>query len=601
MTAAAAGAVTTLDTHLGDHPDHGPVRWLLSVARPGAVWLAGSVVARTIGLVLGAALLALPAWAVGQLVEGSWPVGAPALVVLTVGLVVLMAVSKAALRYAEQWLGHVAAFRLMGELRVWMLAKLTPQSPALTEGSGAARVLSIAHRDIDRVEVFFAHTIAPAVTALIVPPAAVVVAWTLAGPVPALALAVVLAFGLVVPLLWARTGDREARELAALRADQAQRLADAVRCHDELLAFDAVDRSLANLREQDARLAHLLRSSGRRLGVRAALGTGRLWLGTLAVLAAELATGGTANLPGFLVVATLVAGTAPALDSVERLARSLPAGLVAAGRLQELAARPPLVRDSAVSPASDEAAHQVPRAVGGALDAAGFTYPLRAGGGIAEVTLEVAPGQVLGLCGATGSGKSTVMRLLQRRVDADEGRVSIGGLDVRELPLTAVHRDVVVVDQQPFLLQATLRENLRLGAEHASDAELVAALRAVCAEELLDGAGLDEVLGARGGTLSGGERQRLALARGVLRAGQDALLVLDEATSHQDAPRQSRILAHLRGRRGGTVLIAHRLDVLRDADEIAVVAGGRIVERGTWASLTAVDGAFSRLLEANGD
>lgn len=152
----------------------GDVRWLLGFARPATRLLSGSVIARVLGQTLGAGVLAVPAWEIGRVAAGVSS-GAGAVVGIVIAVVVL-ATLKAVLRYTEQLLGHLAAFRLMGEMRVWVIDSLISQGPAVTEGAGAARVQAIATRDVDRVEVFFAHTIAPAVTAVVIPVAAVITA-----------------------------------------------------------------------------------------------------------------------------------------------------------------------------------------------------------------------------------------------------------------------------------------------------------------------------------------------------------------------------------------------------------------------------------------
>ena len=589
------------DLRVGE-PERGQVRWLLGAARDATGRLAASIAARVGNLTLGAALLAVPAWAVGALALdragiAALPVGPGAFLGLTLAAVMLIALVKAGLRYAEQLLGHLAAFHLMGELRVWMLDRLAPQAPAVTEGVGAGRVLTVAHRDIDRVEVFFAHTIAPVTTALLLPPAAVAVGWAAAGPVVAAVLALVLMVGLLVPLIGARGAGGTARAVAAARTEIAQQITDTVRCREDVTAFGALPGRLDRLGELDGALHRHQRAAGARAGLRQATTTLRVWGGTLAVLAAGLpavAADATA-LPGVLLATSLVAGTAPALDSVERLARSLPAGLQATRSVRRLAAAAPLVADVGADTVAPTDA-----AAGGELDAASFAYPARGGVGVRRLDLRVAPGTVVGACGATGSGKSTAMRLLQRRFDADAGTVRIDGCDVRDVSLAGMWARVVVADQRPVLVADTVRENVALGSPQARDEQVRAALRHACVDDVVDAlpGGLDHVLGQRGDTLSGGQRQRIALARALLRAGDDALLILDEATSHQDPLTQARLMENLRGRRGGTLLIAHRLDTLREADEIVVLEEGRVVERGTWAELAAAGGAFARLLDA---
>lgn len=587
------------------------VLWLLRFARPASLRLTASVLARLVNLTLGAAALALPAWAIGVLGAGLPSAGLPgayadaaataarfAAGVLAALLGITLA--KALARYAEQLLGHLAAFALLGELRVWILDRLVPQAPAITDGEGAARVQAVAKRDVDRIEVFFAHTIAPAVTALLIPVASVLVAWAAAGAGAAATLGIVQLLGLALPLLGAGQAQRSARASAAVRLELQQQAADSVRLREELIAFEAIPARLGSIELLGARLSAALAANGRRAGLRQLLAVARIWLGSLAVLLTGLAASNDPRtaLPGVLLSAALVAGTAPALESVERLSRSLPAGLESTRRLRELAARPPVTSDPATEPPASAAPPQR-RPVSVRLEAVEFTYPGRPEPTLRGVGVQLNPGEVVGVCGATGSGKSTIARLLQRHWDPQSGRVLIDGREVRTLPLAEVHRHIVVAEQQPFLLSASLRENVRLGRPGADDEQVTDALQRAGAAELLQRpGGLDAQLGQRGALLSGGQRQRVALARALLHAGDEGVLVLDEATSFQDAPTQARIVAGLRQRRGATLIVAHRLETLRDADRIHVVESGRIVQSGTWTELAAAPGPFRALLDA---
>ncbi|SJM60399.1 ABC transporter ATP-binding protein [Gulosibacter sp. 10] len=643
-------------------PAAGTIGWLLRFARPATARLAVSAVARLLGHALGALLIALPAWAVGALATGSAEGAGFVLVVLLV--FVLAAVLKAGLRYLEQLFGHLAAFGLMGEMRVWMIDRLIPQAPAVTDGSGAARIQATAVRDVDRVEVFFAHTIAPAVSAVVIPLAAVGVAWAAAGPLPAAALAVVLLIGVLLPLAGARAGREAARETARTRSDLAQFVADSVRLREEVLASEAEGTRLDGAARLDQRLGSALRRGGTRAGLRSGVNALRLWAGTLAVLlaGAPAVLADATALPWALAAAALVPGTATSLDTIERLAGSLPAGLEATRRIRALAAGRPSVTEPAratsaaesatptaaepadVPAADDGAASGEPGAAtapdepGGepagaepeetaAADGSGdvsaaapsdglsaeapadgdapalelerirFAYPGREELVIDGVDLAVPRGGVVGIAGASGSGKSTIARLVQRHWDVDGGRVRVHGTPVEELGSDETARLIAVADQDPFVLDATVAENLRLGAPEATDAELAEAMR--LAELDLP---LDRPAGRRGNRLSGGQRQRLALARTLLRAAQApggparAVLVLDEATSHQDPLTQARIVERLREVDATVIVIAHRLEVLRDADRILVLERGRVVEEGDWERLSTGDGPFARLL-----
>jgi ATP-binding cassette subfamily B protein len=230
------------------------------------------------------------------------------------------------------------------------------------------------------------------------------------------------------------------------------------------------------------------------------------------------------------------------------------------------------------------------------------------GGGRAvlqDLSFEIGAGRRVALVGATGSGKSTLAALLSRLVDPEEGRILVGRgtdwTDLREIRLSALRQAIQVVPQEPFLFTGTLAANLRMGRPEATDAELVAALAQVEAQELLEQlpGGLQARLGDRGVTLSGGQRQRICLARALL--SRPAILVLDDATSALDALTEARVLArlgqgaaHTAGAPDGaplatpTVLvISHRRATLEHADRVLLLSGGRIVDQGPFAALAA--------------
>jgi ABC-type multidrug transport system, ATPase and permease components len=229
------------------------------------------------------------------------------------------------------------------------------------------------------------------------------------------------------------------------------------------------------------------------------------------------------------------------------------------------------------------------------------------------VSLDVAPGDTVGLAGATGAGKSTLVSLVPRLYDVDGGRVLVDGRDVREYDLTALRDEVAVVEQSPYLFSGTVAENVAYGDQAALEAErrgdrshrdrVEAAADAAAADEFVRGLpeGYDTQIGERGVKLSGGQRQRIAIARALL--NDPAIIVFDEATSDVDTETEERIEAgidRLVADRTAFV-VAHRLSTIRDADQIVVMEEGQVVESGTHDELLAAGGEYAGLWRAQAD
>lgn len=320
-------------------------------------------------------------------------------------------------------------------------------------------------------------------------------------------------------------------------------------------------------------------------------------LGVLAVQVLVLGVGAALAFRGALSPGTLVAFLAlhavVSKDAYDLTKKVIPALIASSGglrRIEELLAEPVAVADP-------PGARVLPRVAGPIrLEGVSFSYP--SGSRILEgVRLEVRPGERVALVGPSGSGKSTVIQLILRFYDPVKGRVTVDGVDLREVALASWHAQVAAVFQDSMLLSGTVRDNIAVGRPDASDAEIEAAARAAEIHDAIAAlpAGYDTEIGEAGGKLSGGQRQRIAIARAILR--DPAVLLLDEATSALDPATEAAVSATLDRLSAGRMVLAvtHRLAAAKSADRIVVLAGGRVVESGSHEELLARGGVYRQL------
>jgi ABC transporter fused permease/ATP-binding protein len=313
-----------------------------------------------------------------------------------------------------------------------------------------------------------------------------------------------------------------------------------------------------------------------------------VWLGGRALIRGELSAG---DLTSFFLYTFMVAG---ALGDLSSLWSSLQRAAGATDRLFAVIDTVPEIREP-------EAPVALPPGKGAiTLERVSFAYPSRRGQPVlTDVDLEIRPGEVVALVGPSGAGKSTILSLLLRFYDADSGRVLFEGADVRTLPLGDLRRSFAMVAQEPVLFSGTIQGNIAYGRDGATREEIEAAAKDAFAHEFISGFpdGYDTVIGERGTKLSGGQKQRIALARALL--ANPRVLVLDEATSNLDAESEAAVQAALARLMHGrtTIIVAHRLSTVRDADRIVVIEGARVVEQGRHDELMERRGTYHRLVE----
>ncbi|MGQ9850430.1 MAG: thiol reductant ABC exporter subunit CydC [Aggregatilineaceae bacterium] len=572
-----------------------PLPRLLALAAPFAGWMLLAAVLGVLTIGSSVALMATAAWIIARAALQP-PIGTLSVAVVGVRF---FGIARGVLRYLERLVSHEATFRLLARLRVWFYTRLEPLAPARLAGQHSGDLLTRLVADIDTLENIYLRAIAPPAVALLV--TAVMAAFMAAydwrlGVVLAAAL---LIAGFLIPLTWRGLSARAGRESVIVRGELAARAVDTVQGLADLLACNAAARHLAEVH----RLQQSLSQHQRHMAALSALQTALISLVTgltalaILILATPLVRAG--RLEGVLL-AVLVLAALSSFEAVQPLPAALQhlsRSLTAARRLFELADMPPAVRDPVLPcplPPDLSAAEML------RVENLRFRYAPAEPPALDDVSFSVPTGAVVALVGPSGAGKSTLVALLLRFWDYQEGTIRLAGRDLRAFAQDDVRRMMSVVSQQTYLFAGTILDNLRLAHPSLTEEQALAALAA--AE--LDGFvatlpdGLHTWIGEGGLRLSGGERQRLAIARAVLK--DTPLLLLDEPTANLDPLTERAVLrtifTALPGRT--TLLITHRLIGLERARTILVLAGGRIVERGTHADLLQARGTYWQMWAA---
>lgn len=507
-------------------------------------------------------------------------------------------IARGLFRYLERLSSHSVNFRLLARLRVWFYQKLEPLAPARLMQYQSGDLLQRAVGDIEVLENFYVRVIAPPLAALLITIGA---SGLMAGWHPELAGVLaggLLLGGIVVPWLAYRMSRTPGRQLVAARARMSASLVESLQGLADLLAYGQEDVVRKKLHQSEKHLSELQMRLAWPGGISNALVqlTGNLTL--LGVLLAAIPLVRAGQLDGVLlaVVALVTLASFEAVAPLPQAAQMLEASLESARRLFSL-----VDAQAAVS----EPAMPLPPPVGADIQVRNLTY--RYGDDLQPalegLDLTLVPGSKVALVGPSGAGKSTLLALLMRFWDTPPGSIFLNGADIRDFKIEDARRMFALVSQSTYLFTATLRQNLLLARPDASEADLLSVIKQSGLQDWMDRLpqGLDTWLGERGQQMSGGERQRLAVARALL---QDApVVLLDEPSAHLDTITEQRLVETLQAVLAGkTVLwVSHSLTGMEWMDEIVVLEGGRVVERGTHARLMKMGGLYARLYRIQHD
>jgi ATP-binding cassette, subfamily C, bacterial CydC len=534
-------------------------------------WIAISALLGFLAVGSNVALMAMSAY----LISKAAIVSNVAEIALAITSVRVLAIGRAAFRYLERYVTHRATFAILADLRVWFFASIEPLAPARLATRRSGDLLARIVADIDTLEDFFVRVIVPPVVAVLVTAFASVLLGVF-DPLLGLALVAFLVLtGVVLPVASRRLSRRPAIALVASRAELSATLVDEIGGIADLVAMDRA----ADHRE---RLLELGRATDRATaelafvrGAAAALAATFASLASVTILAIGVQLVGAGRLDGvYLAILPLVAlASFEVITPLSQAFGLLDATEAAARRLFELTDAPPEVTDA---PGLDP----TPVVAGHAIEFRNvrFRYAPDEPYVLDGCSFRVPSGASLAVVGPSGVGKSTLVNLLLRFWDYDEGEILIGGRELHQLHADDVRRMLGVVAQDVYLFNATIRDNLALADAEVTDETIEAACRQARIHEAIAALpdGYATRIGQDGLLLSGGERQRLAIARAIIKDAP--ILVLDEATANLDVETERDVLAALAPFMAGrtTLVVSHRLSVAAATDRTLAMGSGRL-------------------------
>jgi len=594
------------------------IRRLLTFMKPFNTIMFFSLATRTLKFVGQAAVLGAAAYAIGDYINnfdpslemswgsfwshifGSVDNGNWSIIWTWVGRIAVSGTLVGFCSYIENYTGHYVAFKILAAFRDQFYFSMLPLAPAKTAKLQSGEAVSRVMTDCERIEPFYAHTIAPAVTAILVPMILLGWCYTIEPSFVYVLGPFYLGTTFILPWLVSKLGGdgvdyrRQLGEVNAFVSDSIQGVRDTVAFGYEKQRAKKLFSIGETMQEGQEKLYGA--DANQRFLAEIFITVGILasaWWGTNLALAGKIEP--LTELPAMIAVSVVGFYLSVGLANNYTDFR---VAIYAARRLFGMMDQEPAVEDSATSAPAIAAASITFDNVVFEYDAddKDWSRQKRVFDGF---SVDIAPGKHVALVGPSGTGKSTVVNLLLRQWDVESGEIIVAGNKLQSYPLEDLQKLYAVVSQRSFIFNDTIRANIAMGKHDATEAEILAAAHEAGLEKFLDASpdGLDTDCGERGSKISGGQRQRVAIARAVLKNAP--IVLLDEATSSLDVETELGVMQALKRLTEGrtTLTIAHRLSTIVDSDIILVMLDGKIAERGSHNELIALGGWYAKMFE----
>ncbi|SDH03508.1 ATP-binding cassette, subfamily B/ATP-binding cassette, subfamily C, CydCD [Sinosporangium album] len=515
---------------------------------------------------------------------------------LLVGLAAAVAVRLVLLLLAET-AAQRTAHAVKERVRARLFAKLLALGPGYLTLRRSGDVRTVLVDGVEALEAYYSRYL-PTAAICLLGPLSILAYLATRDPLSVLLIAVFIVVVLIGPRLLDRlvasTGEKHWGAYGRLSSDYL----DVMQGMTTLKAFNAAGRERATLKTRAEDLRH---ATMKHLGV-SLVDSGVTTLGLLAGPALAVGVGalrlaaGSVDLLTLLLVMLLARECFRPLGDLSKFWHAGYQGISSSKEIEKLLEEAPLVAES-TAPVPLPRGRSAPRVT---FDGVTFRYPDRKDPAVRDFTLHIAEGETVAVVGPSGAGKTTLVALLLRYFDLQQGAIAIDGVDLRDVSLDDLRANVAVVAQDTYLFTGTIADNIRLGRPDATHKEMVAAARSANIHDFISALpdGYDTAVGERGLNLSGGQRQRIAIARALLKDAP--ILILDEATSSVDGAAESLIQEALERVAAGrtTLIVAHRLSTVRDADRIVLMRDGVIREVGGHSELMNREGDYARLVAA---